>query len=100
MSEQKKSFMQELDKCTFQVIVDPLLKVAQSGNTVEWHRVRDRVYRAVHGKVLESYRNGQAAGRRNPLSEAHSRASVNHQTEPRGPITSAALLYVLFISVS
>jgi hypothetical protein len=63
MSEQK-SFMQQLDAWTFQAIVDPLLKATASGNDVEWNKTRDGVYKAIREKVLESYRNGQAAGQK------------------------------------
>jgi hypothetical protein len=63
MSEQK-FFMQQLDAWTFQAIVAPLLRAAESGDVVDWNKTRDDVYKAVRTKVLESYRNGQTAGQK------------------------------------
>jgi hypothetical protein len=61
MSEQKMSFLEELDVWIGQTVMDPLLKAAESDNIVQWNRTRDSVYKAIREKVLESYRNGQAA---------------------------------------
>ena len=60
MSEQEKpkSFMQELDAWAHQVVISPLL---DKGPEVE---VIAEVQKAIREKVLQSYRNGQAAGPR------------------------------------
>ena len=70
MSEQKQSYMQQLDAWTFQSVIEPLLIAAESGGAAEWNKARDGVYAAIRQKVLESYRNGQdsAGGERQPSS--------------------------------
>jgi len=59
MSEQQKpkSFMQELDAWCVDNVIEPLI-ASTSDATVEG------VQKAIRAKVLESYRNGQAAGPR------------------------------------
>jgi hypothetical protein len=54
MSEQKLSYMAQLDRWTDEAVVAPLLD-----NGID---AIDRVRKAIREKVLESYRNGQAAG--------------------------------------
>lgn len=58
MSEQKKSFMEELDSWTEENVIEDLL--ASDPNLPEdWERAVEGVKRAIRAKVLESYRNGQ-----------------------------------------
>ncbi len=54
MSEQKQSFMQQLDAWSNEVVIAPLLD-----NGPE---VIEEVQKAIRGKVLESYKNGLKAG--------------------------------------
>ena len=63
MSEQAKpkSFMQELDEWTVKNIVEPLT-TSEPGGFDHWDTVVEEVKKAIRTKVLESYRNGQAAG--------------------------------------
>lgn len=56
MSEQKQSFMQQLDSWTDEKVIAPLLDNGPEEI--------DAVHQAIRAKVLESYRNGQAAGPR------------------------------------
>jgi hypothetical protein len=69
MSEQEKpkSFMQELDLWSEQNIFRPLF--GTDPNQDDWDKVEDQVKKAIRAKVLESYRNGQAAGPRQPVPE-------------------------------
>jgi hypothetical protein len=65
MSEQEKqksSFMQELDQWTESTIIGPLFASETDGE--DWEPAIERVKKAVREKVLQSYRNGQAAGPR------------------------------------
>ena len=54
MSEQKLSYMQQLDSWTDETVIAPLLD--NGTDAIE------RVQKAIREKVLESYRNGQGAG--------------------------------------
>jgi hypothetical protein len=58
MSEQEKpkGFMQQLESWTNQVVISPLIDYGPAA-------IPD-VHEAIQAKVLESYRNGQAAGPR------------------------------------
>ena len=69
MSEQKQesSFMQELDRWTESTIIGPLL--ASETDAEDWEPAIERVKKAIRQKVLESYRNGQVAGPRQPALE-------------------------------
>jgi len=70
MSEQEKqksSFMEELDQWTESTIIGPLF--ASETDQEDWEPTIDRVKKAIRQKVLESYRNGQAAGPRKPVQE-------------------------------
>lgn len=64
----KRSFMQELDDWTNARVICPLLKFipereyTMPDGDAEFARACEEIERAVRGKVLESYRNGQAAG--------------------------------------
>jgi hypothetical protein len=60
MSEQKISFMAELDLWSDANIVGPLLSTDQRLGDPE--NVVAQIKKAIRGKVLESYRNGQTAG--------------------------------------
>jgi hypothetical protein len=60
MSEQKKvSFMQELDIWIDDNVIDPLTRFEPQ--TAGFENARYEVRKAIRGKVLESYHNGQAA---------------------------------------
>lgn len=71
MSEQKTiarpartGFMAELDQWTDDNVLRPLF--ATDPNQEDWENVEELVKRAIREKVLQSYRNGQAAGPRPP----------------------------------
>ena len=65
MSEQRpSSFMQELDLWTESNVIGPLFASETDG--ADWEPAIERVKKAVRQKVLESYRNGQVAGPRQP----------------------------------
>jgi hypothetical protein len=62
MSEQQqkpKSFMEELDRWSEVTIIDPLIHPSQFPE--EWENTIEKVKKAIRTKVLDSYRNGQAA---------------------------------------
>ena len=68
MSEEKQSsFMQKLDQWTESTIIGPLFASEIDGE--DWEPAIERVKKAVRQKVLESYRNGQVAGPRQPVPE-------------------------------
>ena len=56
MSEQKTSFMQELDLWSDANVVGPLLSA--DPNQQNWQTVVEQVKKTIRTKVLESYRNG------------------------------------------
>lgn len=70
MPERKTSFMPSLDEWTAVAIIRPLFEAAEAffrfpeDSTVDqaMRRVDAEVKKAIRAKVLESYRNGQAAG--------------------------------------
>ena len=66
MSEQKpkSSFMEELDRWTESTVIGPLFACETDG--ADWEPAIERVKKAIRQKVLESYRNGQVAGPRQP----------------------------------
>src|SRR5258708_38198970 len=70
MSEQEKpksSFMQELEQWCRAEVIDPLLNAgarSTEDGDFDWEGPADESTRAIKAKVLESYRNGLAAGRR------------------------------------
>jgi hypothetical protein len=68
MSEQTKpqSFMQELDAWTDREIIAPVVRATESDELRMLAEARAGVRRSIRAKVLESYRNGQAAGPRFP----------------------------------
>jgi len=60
MSEQKQSFMQQLDNWTQSSVIDALYNSDPiEGN---WDESVAQVKKAIREKVLESYRNGLGAG--------------------------------------
>lgn len=67
MSEQKVSFMQELDMWTNSNVISPLF--ASETSPDDWEDAVERVKKAIRAKVLESYRNGQVAGPRQARKE-------------------------------
>jgi len=70
MSEQEKSkssFMQELDQWTESTVIGPLF--ASETNGEDWEPAIERVKKAIREKVLQSYRNGQVAGPRQPVKQ-------------------------------
>ena len=63
MSEQKQgSFMAELDGWSEANVIGPLYHITPLQE--EWDESVAQVKKAIRAKVLESYRNGQAAGPR------------------------------------
>ena len=69
MSEQKQSYMSELDKWTEETILTPLAEAWLGYYETPGQEFKDRVQevkaetqKRIREKVLESYRNGQAAG--------------------------------------
>jgi hypothetical protein len=62
MSEQKTSFMAELDLWSEANIVGPLFHT--DPNQDDWEDRVAQVKKAIRTKVLDSYRNGQSAGPR------------------------------------
>ena len=61
MPEQKRSFMQELDLWSEMQVIEPLCNAEALH---DWPTVVERVQTAIRQKVLQSYRNGQAANSR------------------------------------
>jgi hypothetical protein len=69
MSEQEKkpSYMEELDRWIDANVISPLY--AGESSPDDWMDAVARVKKAIKQKTLESYRNGQAAGPRQPVQE-------------------------------
>ena len=68
MSEEKQSsFMTELDRWSESNVIGPLF--ASETGEEDWDVAIGRVKKAIRQKVLESYRNGQAAGPRQPAQD-------------------------------
>ena len=77
MSEQKKpSFMEELDKWTMATVIDPLMYALSEEDSDGWEEASDRIKKAIRQKVLDSYRNGQAAGPRAARKERYAQAQA------------------------
>ena len=76
MSEQKQSFMQQLDEWTNATIIVPMTRAVQSGEEDVYHEVAASVERAIRQKVLESYRNGQAASQKPARKERYAQAQT------------------------
>ncbi|HEY6807115.1 MAG TPA: hypothetical protein VI306_26290, partial [Pyrinomonadaceae bacterium] len=64
MSEQKVSYMAQLDAWTEKSVLEVLSDAYVNGPEEVIINAQDEVRRAIRAKVLESYRNGQAAGPR------------------------------------
>ena len=64
MSEQKQSFMVELDMWSSENVVSPLYLACMRGPEEAIVEAKELVKKAIRTKVLESYHNGQAAGPR------------------------------------
>ncbi len=69
MSEVRSNYMAELDHWIEQTVIQPLYSAWQAGEDGDAHHDRkgemkttQMVKGAIRQKVLESYRNGQAAG--------------------------------------
>lgn len=62
MSEQKQSFMADLDQWSEREIIAPLADAYTHGPQPVILSAREMAKKAIRAKVLESYRNGQAAG--------------------------------------
>jgi hypothetical protein len=72
MSEQKTNFMATLDEWTQRSVIDILADAyGRSGAEVVGPNAEAEVKRAIRAKVLESYRNGQAAGPRVERSRSY-----------------------------
>jgi hypothetical protein len=70
MSEQKVSFMQELDTWADAYVIAPLVYSEDENDTEVTEESIQQVKRAIRAKVLESYRNGQVTGPRQVRKEA------------------------------
>jgi len=73
MSEQKLTYMQQLDAWTEATVINPLHQVITDGDGAECDATCEAVKKAIRTKVLESYHNGQAAGPRKPQRERSGR---------------------------
>jgi hypothetical protein len=62
--DKPKNYMQELDAWTKAEVIEPLMDAVESGNDKRFLETSGKVQRAIRGKVLESYHNGQKAGSR------------------------------------
>jgi hypothetical protein len=73
MSEEKpkSSFMQELDQWSEVNVIGPLF--ASEAEPDDFDAAVERVKKAIRAKVLESYRNGQVAGPRQPVQQERRR---------------------------
>src|SRR5690242_21402542 len=80
MSEQKKSFRQQLDEWTNATVIVPMTRAVQSGDEGVYHEVAASVEKAIWQKVLDSYHNGQAAGPRAVDKGQNDRAEILAQS--------------------
>ena len=67
MSEEKKSYMRQLDDWTDEFVIDPISNFASETDGKERDEEADdllitNVRKEIRDKVLQSYRNGQKAG--------------------------------------
>ena len=69
MSEQKSSFMSELDQWSEMHVINTLEVPLIHGPDEAVNLAKDMVKKAIRAKVLESYRNGQAAGPRKVVKQ-------------------------------
>ena len=68
MSEQKQSFRQQPDEWTETTVTSPLLSSGGEPDEFVGGETVEQIQKAVRGKALESYRNGQAAGPRQAVA--------------------------------
>ena len=59
--------MQELDLWSDANVIEPLLHCTETESS-DWEKAVEQIKKAIRAKVLESYRNGQAAGPAKPHS--------------------------------
>jgi hypothetical protein len=69
--EKTKSFMQQLDEWTDRVVIEQLVHALSYGPEDAVTEAEQLVRKAIREKILESYRNGQAA----QLTSARKRTS-------------------------
>lgn len=69
MSEQKLSYMAELDAWSDTEVIGPLFEAFELGKAGAVADAQVQIRKAIRGKVLESYRNGQTAGSRRPEAQ-------------------------------
>lgn len=90
MSEQEKpksSFMQELNQWSRAEVIDPLLSAGARSveeSNFDWEAPAEEAMKAIRAKVLQSYRNGLVAGRREadvPTRPQHPRTRYQPQVE-------------------
>jgi hypothetical protein len=62
--DKPKNYMEELDAWTKAEVIEPLMDAIESGSDNRFLETSGKVQRAIRGKVLESYHNGQKAGPR------------------------------------
>jgi hypothetical protein len=70
MSEPRSSFMAELDQWSQENVIAPLYDALMHGPEEIIVGTKEGVRKAIRAKVLESYRNGQAAGPRKPYKKS------------------------------
>lgn len=78
MSE-AKSFMEQLDEWTTTTVINPLHEAITDGDGIECDVTCETVRKAIREKVLESYRNGQAAGPAKPRTGYKPRRQFSKQ---------------------
>jgi hypothetical protein len=61
MSEQKLTYMQQLDEWTEANVIKPLFEAITEGDGDECNTACEAVKKAIREKVLESYKNGLKA---------------------------------------
>jgi hypothetical protein len=64
MSEQRSSFMADLDQWSDREVIAPIADAYSHGPEEVIVRAKDLVKRSIRAKVHDSYRNGQSAGPR------------------------------------
>ena len=64
MSEQKLSYLASLDAWSDKSVIEPLANAYLNGSEEVIITAQEYARKAIREKVLESYRNGQAAGPR------------------------------------
>jgi hypothetical protein len=69
MSEEKLSYMASLDAWSDKSVIEPLADSYMNGPEEVIINAQEYVRKAIRTKVLESYRNGQAAGPRKTFTQ-------------------------------